>query len=48
MARPRKIKNPMWLKFHRYFLGRSIDYIAERYKVSKRTVWRYLNDYRRL
>ena len=42
MGRPRKIRNPIWLKIHRYFLGRSIDYIANRYKVSKRTVWRYL------
>ena len=48
MGRPRKIKNPIWLKIRRHFLGNSIDYIAEKYKVSTRTVWRYLNDYRRL
>ena len=42
MGRPRKVRNPIWLKFHRYVLGRSINFIAEKYKVSTRTVWRYL------
>ena len=46
MGRPRKIKNPIWLKMRRKLLGNSINYIAEKYKVSTRTVWRYLSDKR--
>ena len=42
MARPRKIRHRFWLLFHRNVRGKSIDWLANRYKVSKRTVWRYL------
>ena len=42
MARPRKIRHRFWLLFHRKIRGKSIGWLANRYKVSKRTVWRYL------
>jgi|TARA_R110002012_G_scaffold179021_2_gene344441 predicted transcriptional regulator len=42
MARPKKIKWPFWLWFHRKIMGESVSKLAKRYKVSKRTVWRYL------
>lgn len=42
MGRPRKVKNPIWIKIHRHFLGKSIEEIMARYKISRRTVFRYL------
>tara|TARA_R100001082_G_scaffold61493_3_gene34311 strand:- start:659 stop:790 length:132 start_codon:yes stop_codon:yes gene_type:complete len=42
MARPRKIKSKFWLMWYRKIRGKSIDWIANKYKVSKRTVWRRL------
>ena len=42
MARPRKIRSKFWLIWYRKIRGKSIDWIANRYKVSKRTVWRHL------
>lgn len=42
MSRPRKIKWPIWVHYYRKFRGKSIDWIANRYNVSQRTVWRYL------
>ena len=43
MARPRKVKNLVWVWFYRNIMGRSISWIARRYGVSNRTVWRYLS-----
>ena len=42
MARPRKINSWFWVWFYRKIMGRSICWIAKKYGVSKRTVWRYL------
>jgi hypothetical protein len=42
MGRPRKIKHRFWLIFHRKIRGKSIDWLANKYKVSKRTIWRHL------
>ena len=42
MARPRKISSWFWVWFHKRIMGRSVSWIAKKYKVSKRTVWRYL------
>ena len=42
MGRPRKIKDTFWLKFYRNWFGYSINYLAKKYKVSERTIWRYL------
>ncbi len=42
MGRPRKVNNTFWLKFTKKYLGYSVDYLAHKYKVSKRTIWRYL------
>jgi hypothetical protein len=42
VARPRKIKHSIFVKIQRNIFGRSIGWLANKYKVSKRTVWRYL------
>ena len=42
MGRPRKIRSRFWLIWYRKIRGKSIDWIANKYKVSKRTVWRRL------
>ncbi len=42
MGRPKKIRSKFWLIWYRKVRGKSIDWIANRYKVSKRTVWRHL------
>ena len=42
MARPRKINSKFWVHYYRRFRGKSIKWIADKYNVSKRTVWRYL------
>ena len=42
MARPRKINSKFWVHYYRKFRGKSIRWIANKYNVSKRTVWRYL------
>jgi hypothetical protein len=42
MARPRKIKHSIFVKIQRNVFGRSINWLANKYKVSKRTIWRYL------
>ena len=42
MARPRKIRSKFCFLLYRKIRGKSIDWIANRYKVSKRTVWRRL------
>ena len=42
MGRPRKINSWFWVWFYRKIMGKSISWIAKRYNVSKRTVWRYL------
>ena len=41
MARPRKIRYPIWGKFFKK-VGYSVGHLANKYKVSKRTIWRYL------
>ena len=41
MGRPRKIKYAIWLKLYRR-IGFSVGHLANKYKVSKRTIWRYL------
>ena len=43
MARPRKINSWFWVWFHKKMMGRSISWIARRYRVSNRTIWRYLS-----
>ncbi len=42
MGRPRKIKNDFLLKIRRRLFRQSVDWLAEKYKVSKRTIWRHL------
>ena len=42
MASPRKINSKFWVHYYRRFRGKSIRWIADKYNVSKRTVWRYL------
>jgi Mor family transcriptional regulator len=42
MARPKKIKHTFWVQFYRHWLGYSIGYLAKKYDVSERTIWRYL------
>ena len=42
LGRPKKIKNVFWLRFTKKYLGYSVNYLAGKYKVSKRTIWRYL------
>ena len=42
MGSPRKVNNTFWVKFYRNYMGYSINYLANKYKVSKRTIWRYL------
>jgi Mor family transcriptional regulator len=42
MARPRKIKYAFWVQFYRHWFGYSIEHLARKYNVSKRTIWRYL------
>jgi Mor family transcriptional regulator len=42
MARPRKVKNTFWVKFYKNWIGYSIGKLANKYNVSKRTIWRYL------
>ena len=42
MARPRKIRNRFWLLWYRKIRGKSIAWLANRYNVSNRTIWRYL------
>ena len=41
-GRPRKIRSKFLVKFYRNIMGYSVNYLAEKYKVSKRTIWRYL------
>ena len=41
-GRPRKVKRTFWLKFCKNYLGYSVGFLANKYKVSKRTIWRYL------
>ena len=42
MGRPRKIKSRLFLKFYKKFMRYSVGDLAIKYKVSKRTIWRYL------
>ena len=42
MGRPRKINNTFWLKFFKKVMRYSVGDLANKYKVSKRTIWRRL------
>jgi Mor family transcriptional regulator len=42
MGRPRKIRSKFWLIYYRKIRGKSIEWLAHKYNVSKRTIWRHL------
>ena len=42
MGRPKKVNNTFWLRFRKNWMGYTIDMLANKYNVSKRTIWRYL------